>query len=228
MRFKSRGVLALVAVFAMSAVTAAAASATTPEFKPVPTKKKFTATSGKVQAYYDGGGLILECAKSSTTGEITGAHTLGKIVIVHTGCLLPKTPKENDCPVNSVGAKSGEIVTDALKGELGTVASGEAASGVGLMLEAESEKNPEWFVLAKSACLLESYAYGTPVAEVTVVGKKQAKDNLSFTGTASGPKIKTIKLDSGTLGESEFELAIYSGDLIANDELTFEEPVEVT
>src|SRR5271167_4747729 len=141
MRFSSsRALLTLLAVLAVSAVgVSAAAAATLPEFKPVPTKKKFTGTGGKTTMLYGGGSWPrITCTASSTAGEIAGAKTVGAVTLTFTGCKVEVTGGGDYCVTSSIGAKNaGEMVIASLVGELGTVATTEAASGVGMLLKPE-------------------------------------------------------------------------------------------
>jgi hypothetical protein len=220
MQRRSRGVLlALVAVFAMSAVTAAAASATTPEFKPVPAKKKFTATGGSMAASWDNGEEILECTASSSAGEITGARTLGKVTMVLTGC-KGRIAGDPSCPVYSEGAKSGEIVTKSLSAELGTVATSEAPSGVGLRYKPETGKE---FSSLEGTCVVAGAIGGAIAEEVAQVGVKQTTNKFNW-----GTKLKEIKLDSGTAEKPHLSIGAAYMEVAANESVKFEEAVEVT
>ncbi len=106
---------------------------------------------------------------------------------------------------------------------MGTIATKEAPSGVGVLLEQASKK--AWFVYESNACLeYASAVWGTVAAEVAVVGKKQLTNTLVLnTG------IKKITLDSGTAEEPEL---LGSGSTPVSvkygDELSFEEALEVT
>jgi hypothetical protein len=225
MRFKSRGALLALAVFAMSAIAVSAASAATlPEFKPVPTKKKFTSTSGTVTWRF--GTETIVCTKSATAGEFTGTSTLGKIVIKFTGCAL-KAKQGSNCPLKSTNTTTeGEIVTNALKGELGTVSTKQAASGVGLLLEPETGKVIS--TIAGCGTWPETALEGALAGEVATVGKKQATNKLVF-GVASGNQdIKEITVKSGTKSPKFSGWGVSSITDEASDELTFEEAVEVT
>jgi hypothetical protein len=229
MQRKSRGVLlALVAVFAMSAVTAAAASATTPEFKPVPAKKKFTATGGEARLEDKGLQYEITCTNSSASGEVTGARTVGGVVLVLTGC-TGRGELGSGCPITTVGAKAGEIVTGALGGELGTVAKTQASSGVGLRFK-RPEGKKTIFTIEESRCVGEEAAFsGSIAAEVSVVGKKQTTNKLAFAlNSSSGQAIEEITLDSGELEKPAFEDFASRVTLKNTDELTFEEALEVT
>jgi hypothetical protein len=222
MQRKSRGVLlALVAVFAMSAVTAAAASAVKPEFKPVPAKKKFT---GKAPSYtWEHGGQKIECTESSLAGELTGAQTVGKVVITWSGCRSITGVEQY--PVNSEGAKAGEIVTKPLSGELGTVAKSEAESGVGLRFKPESKKN--WFVLQERNGYEPVFA-GTLAAELSGLSLSTKHTLFPRKGKSEGMKIKEITLDSGVVEKPRFEAGGKEVSLETDYQLTFEEPVEIT
>jgi hypothetical protein len=228
MRFKSKTVvLALVAVFACSAVAVASASAALPEFKPVPTKKKFTDTSGAV--YFRAGTETIKCTASTTSGEITSTSTLGKTVEKLTGCQWQTAG--GVCPLHSVGAKEGEIVTNSLTGELGTVfTTKEAASGVGLLLEPTT--GTVWATIAPSAgpCnSIETALEGKVAGEVAAIGKKATTNTLVFGVTSGKQDIKEITLDSGKVVKPKFSgWGIAAWTTEASDALTFEEALEVT
>jgi hypothetical protein len=232
MQRRSRGVLlALVAVFAMSAVTAAAASATTPEFKPVPTKKKFTDTSGSVKFTFDGGGETMTCEKSSAPGEITGAATVGGLVVKFTGCKTTGAAGSG-CAVKSTNTKTeGEILTNALTGELGTVAIepklGEHVSWTALLLKPAS--GTTWTTLAANKCTNTTPVTGDLAPEVPVIGKKQATNKLVFSATTGKAQGEEITLHSGKTAEVK-GLTAWTTNLQfeTTDELAFEEAVEIT
>jgi hypothetical protein len=191
-----------------------------PEFKPVPTKKKFTGTAPA--STWEHGGEIMTCKTSSLAGELTGGQTVGKTVITWTGC--KSTYRSEECSVSSVGAKEGEIVTKALTGELGTIAKG-TGTGVGLRFKPESTK--KWSILQASKCILETTVNGTLAAEV--VGQSlSTKHQLVFEGTSGVMKIKEITLDSGISEKPEFEEGGKEVSMDTDYTLTFEEPVEVT
>jgi hypothetical protein len=199
--------------------------ATPLQFKPLPTKKKFTSTGGAFK--FAGGDIVVTCSKSSATGEITGASTLGKVVLTFTGCEGEEAGHNNkEC--RSLGAGPGEIVTDALKGELGTVATKEAASGVGLLLKAET--GSEWFVFREPCPLPETSIDGSLAGEVATIGKKQLTDKLVFGVTSGEQNIEKITSYTGTKYEPELDSSYgglpMTGD--GTDELTFEEALEVT
>jgi hypothetical protein len=217
--------LGALTMLALSLATAGvAAAATLPEFKPVPTKKKFTSTSGTVT--WKMGTETITCTKSTTAGEITGVSSLGKTVIKFTGCRF-KNSGGTECPLHSVGAKSEEVVTDALKGELGTVEKSEAASGAGLLLEPETGSA---ISAVTSACNspTETELEGKLAGEVATVGKKATTDKLVFGVTSGKQDIKEITVKSGTKKPAFRGWGFAAITMEASDELTFEEALEVT
>jgi len=206
-------------MLALSLATAGvAAAATTPEFKPVPTKHKFKGTSGTLTLTNEND--VYTCPKGTVTGEITGGRNVGNAVMTFTGCTSKDGLSTESCPVNTQGAKSGEIVTEALTGELGTVATTEAPSGVGLRLKPELVK--KWWIIEGNKCTGSSAWNGSVAAEVAVIGKKQTTNKLVIR-----PEIEKIKLDSGVSEGLELEdgfLATFE----TTTEVTFEEALEVT
>jgi len=192
-----------------------------PEFKPVPTKKKFTGTTTSLRLV-DSEYEVL-CSKGTVTGEITGGRTLGNTVVTFTGCTSKEGGFERKCPTNSEGAKEGEIVSKTLDSELGTVATAEAPSGVGLFLQRETTK--KWWTIVPNGCIPASTWSGTVAAEVAVVGKKQTTNELVID---SPDVIRKMTLDSGLQVEPEFEWGGTPMDWINTFDLTFEEALEVT
>lgn len=195
-----------------------------PEFKPVPTKKKLTGTSGTV--IFALPTTSISCSKSTAAGEITSASAASKLVITFTGCKV--TAGTCEAAVTSLGAKEGEIITKPLLGELGTVNTKEATSGVGLLLEAET-KNTAIATFAASACLGEGKWYGNVAGEVTPIGKKQLTSKFVFKGTGASENINEIIVKRGAV-TPELEESWFGGifSMTATDEATFEEALEVT
>lgn len=224
MRFKARGVfLALVAVFAMSAVAASAASAAEPEFKPG-TKQAFTGAGGALKLEHTLSEEKVTCSKTASTGEITGASTVA-LKMTFTGCKGEAGSKT--CTVHSKGAKEGEIVTEALKGELGEVATKEATSGVGLFISSEAEKETFW--KWEGTCFATgNVAKGNIAAEVTPVETSTKTIKLVFAGSKGKQPIEKI-IVKGRERKPEFTmLELVSASWHMTEELTFASLVEVT
>jgi hypothetical protein len=188
-----------------------------PEFKPLPAaKRKFKGTSGAWNS--DAGGRPYSCPKGTVTGEFTGGRNLGNVVVTFTGCI---SGESEECPVNTYGAAPGEIASKALTGELGTVATKEAPTGVGLRLKPEVGNS--WWTMVRNSCTGEAVWAGTLGGEVEVIGKKQTTDKLVFTNG-----IRKITLDSGVSEGLELEEDADVASWSNTSEVTFEEPVEVT
>jgi hypothetical protein len=200
------------------ATAGVAAAATTPEFKPVPTKHKFKGTSGP--SIGGQGSEVYRCSKGTVTGEISGGQKLVNTVVAFTGCTSSGAYKSG-CPVHTYGAKSGEIVSESLNGELGTVAAKEAPSGVGVLLKEVGEDG--WWEMEGNECTRGAFWEGSVAAEVAVIGKKQATNKLVIR-----PELKKITLDSGLPETAELRAFATPMKWENTFEVTFEEPLEVT
>jgi hypothetical protein len=164
-------------------------SAVGPEFNPVPTAKKFTGSGGESRWAWSGG-VTIACSAGSTTGEIAGPRTIGHVIIVFTGCKSSDSGHSN-CPINTVGAKAEEIVTQSLAGELGTATTSKE---VGLRLKAET--GTKWFTTIGTECgSPEAQWTGSLAGVVSPIGKKQTTGKLHFVS----PNISEFTLDSGTI-----------------------------
>ena len=216
MRFKPRHVLlALVAVFAMSAVAASTASAAAPEFKPS-TKQAFTGSTGTI-TFERSSYSPTVCTKGTSTGEITGASTVGAVVLTLTGCESKEGP---GCKFKSVGAKNnGEIVTSALVGELGEVKTTEATTGVGLLLKPAS--GTEWAKI-EAPCILPEWESmkGEVTAEVTPIKTLAKTVELVLTGKSGAQRIKKITI-KGKVNEPVFQFQGVITNWDATDTLAF-------
>jgi outer membrane lipoprotein SlyB len=195
-----KGLPALLAValcaLGVSAATASSALAA-PEFKPA-TAQKFTDTSGESKLESTSHTTIT-CTASTSVGEITGAKTVGGVVVKFTGC------KQGTPNCQSTGAATGEIITNTLTGSLtGT----EAAPTETLSGPENAEKHKEF---VKFKC-------GTVAVAVTgeVTGVVKPIKTLSTEG-------ELIFTKAG--GLTAFEEA---ATLTSTDKIKFEKAVEVT
>lgn len=134
MRLRTLG-LALVAVFAMSAVAASAASATLPEFGsssgfPVKfTSHNKTGVEPKLHSTTALGAHNVACKESKDKGEVLNSKEVGKIKVEYKGCVEEGTTKK----CTTTGEVAGVIVTKELKGRIGYIS--EPAKTVGVELE---------------------------------------------------------------------------------------------
>lgn len=198
-----------------------------PKFTPV-NGQEIHGSSGTVKFEVYGG--TITCTSSTTTGNVTGASAVSKVVLTLTGCKGKKTSGV-ECEERSEGAKAGEIVTKPLKGELGATTAKEAASGVGVYLEAETAPSSATWWKTSQECLPENkQIYGTAAAEVVTIGKKQTTNELVFATEKNATKIKKLTLtSSGKTVEPELLSWNSSRATVEDgDALTFGEPTEVT
>jgi hypothetical protein len=210
--------LAFIAVLALGAMVVSAAQAE-PEFKPS-TKQAFTGLSG-ASHLENTSGTTVECTHGKTTGEITGAHTVGTVVVKFTGC----TAEKGKCSAKSKGAPaSNEIIVNTLNGELGTTK--EATSGVGLLLKPASGST---FVEIEASCTLISPAAvtGDIVGEATPTSKLSTTGKVVFTGSKGVAAIKSIAV-LGKVEKAKLEAFGFESSETDTEEDTFTKAVEVT
>jgi hypothetical protein len=168
--------VALVAVFAFSAVVASAASATKPEWKG-PFNKAFTSTSGKGLLETKNGAKV-RCESDTDAGEITSAKK-GWVVIKFKGCkalgLYPCT--------TAGAAESEEIVTERLLMTLGYISEPE----VGVYIEPEAGKKEPLtaFNCNVGGDELPSGAKGTVIGVLTTTTNVEHTE-FTFAFTQSG------------------------------------------
>jgi hypothetical protein len=91
-------------------------------------KKGFKISSGKSVLTAPKAGIVIVCEKDKGTGKIlTDIKTESKILFE--GCVVITGGKE--CKFGKIGAETGEISTELLEGQNGTIAVGEATSKMG-------------------------------------------------------------------------------------------------
>jgi hypothetical protein len=218
--------LALMAILAVSAVVASAAFAAGPEFKPS-TKQVFNTTSGTSTLVGDNGAETVTCTADSSKGEITGAMSVGKVVVHFTGCKSTGSGGSG-CTIKSINGApaAGEIVTNTLKGELGTVKTTEAASGVALDLEPESGKI--FTELEKTTCTKETKVTGSIAGEASPLNAKQTTGKLIFTTKSGKQAIAAVNLLGAVVMEPELVAYTSTATETTNEAITFTSAVEVT
>jgi hypothetical protein len=196
---------------------AGAGGGRTPSFATLPSVKTFKGMGAPSTLKAAAAGIATSCEEAVDAGEVTGMTTIGKLVIIFTGCQV--TAESKTCTIKSVGAKEGEIVTHTLKGELGTTKSAEAASEVALLLLPESTKI--WETLESTKCSPESKVTGSLAAEMLPISEKTAFGGLYF-GVSSGKQ--AIQLVTVPSGVKEPELVAFT--VTATEEL--EDGIEFT
>jgi hypothetical protein len=216
--------LAITAILAINVITATSASAAAPEFSP----------GGFLLFNIDSGLGILSnnttnesfhCESDLGHGFITGPHTVGLLLVTFHGCIAIKGTES--CPGLSPGGTPGLIHLHFASGELGTVKTSEATSGVALLLKPETGTE---FVVLEGKCVTTAAVSGSVAGEVTPVSTSVNDGKVIFTATGPGvQKIKAVNL----LGEAaKPKLTAFAGLIEASEEtselILFNGPVEVT
>jgi hypothetical protein len=96
-------------------------------------RSAFTARSGGSKLASAEVPGVMECKSTASTGELTGTKEAKNVLITSAGC------EAAGLTCTSAGAKTGEIITNPLKGELGYLAGkGTSTPTVGLLLVQEN------------------------------------------------------------------------------------------
>ena len=119
---------ALAAVFVLTGLAAASASAALPEFSPGLLPTKFTGTGGEMFIEETSGAGKYVCSSTSITGTITGPKALANVVV--------KFKSHNRGCAFCFQEKSEEWQSRELKGSIGYIS--KTAKTVGLLLEPTS------------------------------------------------------------------------------------------
>jgi hypothetical protein len=200
--------LICVAMFALCLSLASVASASEPVFSVTSTTISGTSGPGTLEAST---GEVITCTSDSNGGSVTGAHTVGGVVVTFTGC--KGKSGSSTCTAKSPGAKEGQIITTTLKGELGSTK--ESSTGVGLLLEPASGTS---FVTIQGSCLIEAAVSGSLAGEATPVKTKSTTGKLVFVGSKGSQNIKEISV----LGSTKSPKLTAFGGLVAASEATTE------
>jgi hypothetical protein len=216
--------LVLVAVFAMSAIATASASASLPELvnregREV-VKKKFTGKATGSSTFETKSGEAVKCTGGTTKGEVTGVKTQ-TVENKFTSC----SAAAGLLKCKTKGAASGEI---ALKLNAKIVYISESAKTVGVDLVL-----PETITIECTGLLSETlHVKGSTICSTTTALSKKAtitcrqtKGKQEFTEyEEAGRKIKDI---TETEGSGAKKFAFEESGLSSTNELEFEEEVEI-
>ncbi len=138
-------------------------------------------------------------------------------MINFSGC---KSTEGSGCSVKSSGDSGGDVLFGQLKGELGSVKTPEAPSGVGLLLSPTSGTT---FTTLEGPCLVVSPAPmdGSLAAEIRATGEEGKTAELIFTGSKGTQAIKEINVLGKVEKPSFLGLGLLSTSEEAADRLTF-------
>jgi len=220
-------VLALVAVFAMSVVGTATASAKTamPEIVnkegKFPTKTGFTSKSGASEFETKAGHLV-KCKEDSDVGKLTGASS-DESTITFTGC---STTVIVTLKCNSAGAKEGEIVLKVKSELVWLNKTEESEPGEDLSLPSEGltidcTKSETLKVKGSTVCPISGFKVKSTTGTITC---EQSKGVQKFTKYfLEGEKEGKTETEGSGLISFAFEPSA----LKSTDALTYEESVEI-
>jgi hypothetical protein len=163
------------------------------------------------------------CSEDEDAGVIEGPDSVGGLVIVFRGCRSSGSGGSS-CTAKSVEANEGEIVTNELMGEFGSVKTSEASSGEGLLLLPESGKRLTR--LASNKCTIEATVTGLLAGEVSPVGVSQTTGKLTFAVTSGKQNINDIHTLAG-LVEPELDAFGVPATEEGSETLTYEEAFSI-
>ncbi|MGP0100920.1 MAG: hypothetical protein ACLPUT_04765 [Solirubrobacteraceae bacterium] len=220
-------VLALVAVLAMSVVTAATASAKTtmPEIvnksKETPKKTGFTSKSGASE-FETKGGHVIKCKEDSDTGKLTGPSS-DESTIKFTGC---STTFILTLKCNSEGAKEGEIVLKVTSELVWLNKTEESEPGEDLQLPStltiKCTSSETLHVKGSTVCPISGFKVLSTTGTITC---EQSKGVQKFTKYFLGEKEVTDLTE--TEGSGLISFGYEQSALKSTDSLTYEEEVEI-
>jgi hypothetical protein len=212
----------LIAIFAMSLLAASAASAALPEFKPASGTFKTLALGPSTLS---GSGNTVTCSHSTGTGEITGAMSVGKVLVKFTGC-VSKNGSGVTCVTNSKTGGTGEIVTNTLSGLLGLILAtvGDYTSDVGEDLFPTSGSE---FTSLIGGCIVTTKVTGSVAGEVTPIGTLTLIGKINFGATGGKQDISVIDLLGGAMEPELSAFGNVATETTEND-ITFNVKTEVT
>jgi hypothetical protein len=165
--------IALAAVLVLSLGAVAAASAMEPLFS----ERGISITGDSHLTVLIAGTNIIDCLESHFTGEITTIHLIEHEVIHYLGCTSTGAGGAN-CPVNSVGAAEGLILTNPLHGLLGLILPNDK---IGILFSSVSPPGTTLITtLAKNVCTAQTPITGNVAGLIEPVGVLTLTGNILF------------------------------------------------
>jgi hypothetical protein len=218
--------LAALAVLALSAVVASAAQAE-PEFKKesgsvAGVTIKTTSGTGEMKA---GSSIKVTCTSDESSGEVTGAKTVGSIVVTFSGCEAKEGSGEACKAGSSEGAETGTITTNSLKGKLVET---EVGTKVGLLLE-PTVGTTYVTLYAKCLALHKTTVTGSIVGEVSPLETYATTGKLEYKLSGSKQAIRTYVYEGVEhTGAVLKAFSLLETPLVTSETVTFGEALKVT
>ncbi len=220
--------VALIAVFALSAMIAATASATVPTFTLPITNRAFTAKSGTSVLRTPSEKDVVTCATSSAPGTIVNDNEVSTTITFST-CSLEEGAN-GPCTVKSVGASGSSIVTNTLAGLLAE--SKNPAGGHAAILFVPTGSHVfTTFSPTSSPCKTPTTAVeGSVAGLISPTGKKQTTGLISLAPVSAegGQGVTEVQTATKTVKSklTSFGAAVSTQEQSAT--VTYAEAVEVT
>jgi hypothetical protein len=216
--------MGLMAVLAISAVAAASASAAAPEFKLSATGKfpvPFTSTSKTAKLLTGNAKRKVECGASTSTGEISGVKSLGKVVVKFTKCTAegPFFTKAA-CKTSTAGTE--EIVPVTAKGLLVLGIDG-ASKVTAIDLEPETGTYFASFTCVDTGVSQFLTVKGSVICAITPTGKLQTTSKLACEEASAGKQLLTVYENSS--GQTVKDLLLTEGS--GNEAFAAEDSAQV-
>jgi hypothetical protein len=183
--------VALVAVFALSAVAASGASAMQPEFASG-TAKPFKSKSGVAKLKIVGG-ITVTCQKSTDSGSMNSPITTrkaGTVTVTFQECTAGGEECHSTAPAKAAG--SGEIATNALTMELEYIVV-PPATKVGVLLLPAAKKGPFTTFECKLLAGEPIVVTGGVIGEITPINALVNEFELAFTENGTTHKQEPTK-----------------------------------
>jgi hypothetical protein len=220
--------VALVVVFAVSAMVAATASAAIPKFTLPITKRGITATSGTSILRTPSEKDVVTCSSSNAPGTILGDDEIDT-KITYSNCSLEQGTA-GPCTIKSVGAAgSNEIVTGLLLGLLGELKSPAGAAGI--LFEPKSGHVFLTLSATTSPCSTpETAIEGSVAGLLTPTGKKSTTGLITVTPVSATGKQEVTEITTlgGLIKPKLLAFAAAESTQQQEASVKFEEAVEVT
>jgi hypothetical protein len=222
--------VALVAVFALSAIVASSASAI-PKFKLPITNRGFTILSGLSILRSPLAKVVVDCEKDSGAGTILGDDELD--VRVHFLNCQAFVNNLGPCTIKNPGGTAGLILTELLIGLLGLLHEPNGAAGILLEPGPSAKKIFTTFALIEPSTNCEdkpeSAVEGGVAGEFEPTGKLQTLGTVKLLATASGKqKITLILTLNGIVKPKLTSFGALESSEETIDVIHFEEAVEIS
>jgi hypothetical protein len=219
--------LVLFAVAAMSLAAVSSASAKEPLFSPASGQLVIGISELSI-LFADNGVDIVHCEKDVFHGFVDSSLLIGEAFVHYLECESSGNGGVTFCPVNSLGAAEGLILTNELHGVLGLILPSRETG----ILFLPQQKGKSFVELAANSCTPETAVSGNVAGLITPTGKLQTTGKVIFEkepGPGFSEEILDIDLTHG-LGLVKPQLTAFTSNATLSqlENVTFAVATEVT